>query len=141
VFDGLFVYRLDVSRTEVDTSPDRGRAERQAEVLRLEDVEAIDLVVPLPVRAGLFGVGGDKDAASRHRADDRGHSPARPVLPLTTLAKATSAIILVVFASVNLALFRIQKADPDPDGEGPRLPRWLPLTGFVFTAAVLLIQT
>ena len=61
-------------------------------------------------------------------------------LPLATLAKATSAIILVVFASVNGALVMIKRRDPDPDGEGPRLPAWLPSLGLVSCVAVLAFQ-
>ena len=49
------------------------------------------------------------------------------VLPLTTLARTTSAIILVIFALVNLSLWRITHTDPDRDGRGPRFPIWLPL--------------
>ena len=56
--------------------------------------------------------------------------------PLTTLARVTSTIILVVFATVNLALWRIKRRDPDLEGEGPRYPLWLPLLGF---AACLLV--
>jgi amino acid transporter len=60
--------------------------------------------------------------------------------PLTTLAKATSAIILLIFAGVNLALWRVKGRDPDPCGVGPRYPRWLPLTGFVVSLSVLAFQ-
>lgn len=61
-------------------------------------------------------------------------------LPLVTLAKITSAIILVVFALVNLALWRVKQINPDCHGEGPRFPRWLPLTGFLSCLAILLFQ-
>ncbi|NND65531.1 MAG: amino acid permease, partial [Gammaproteobacteria bacterium] len=61
-------------------------------------------------------------------------------LPLTTLAKTTSMIVLVVFALVNLALFHIKGIDPDPDGEGPRYPRWIPLLGTVTCSGVLIFQ-
>lgn len=60
--------------------------------------------------------------------------------PLTTLAKTTSAIILLVFAAVNLALWRIKRDDPDPYGAEPRFPRWLPLVSFIVTISVLLFQ-
>lgn len=60
--------------------------------------------------------------------------------PLVALAKTTSAIILAVFALVNLALWRVIGANPDRHGDGPRLPRWLPLAGFVSCAAILLFQ-
>lgn len=58
-------------------------------------------------------------------------------LPLTTLANVTSGIILAVFALVNLALWRTKRDDPDPEGEGPRFPIWLPVAGFVATVLVL----
>lgn len=60
--------------------------------------------------------------------------------PLTTLAKVTSAIILVIFGTVNLGLWRIKRRDPDLDGEGPRLPNWLPLVGMVGCVLVLSFQ-
>lgn len=62
------------------------------------------------------------------------------LFPLTALAKTTSAIILGIFATVNLALWRIKGRDPDKAGEGPRLPRALPLFGFAACVAVLLFQ-
>jgi basic amino acid/polyamine antiporter, APA family len=55
-------------------------------------------------------------------------------LDLSTLAQITSAVILAVFAAVNLALFRIARRDgPSP---GPwTSPPWLPL----LTAALILV--
>ena len=61
--------------------------------------------------------------------------------PLGTLARATSTIMLVIFASVNFALFQVKKRDPDLDGLGPRIPRWLPLIGTCACILVLLFQT
>ena len=60
--------------------------------------------------------------------------------PLTALAKLTSFIILIVFATVNFSLWIIKKRDPDLDGEGPRYPNWLPLLGTVFCVFVLVFQ-
>jgi amino acid transporter len=60
--------------------------------------------------------------------------------PLTTLAKITSAIILVIFATANLALWRIKRRDPDPDGKGPRLPIWWPLLAFTACLFALAFQ-
>lgn len=62
------------------------------------------------------------------------------LFPLTTLAKVTSGIILVIFCGVNLALWIIKGRDPDPEGEGPRLPRWLPLLGALGSVLVLGFQ-
>ena len=61
-------------------------------------------------------------------------------LPLTQLARITSAIILLVFALVNLSLWRVKKRIPDADGEGPRYPRWLPMLGFLSCVGVLVAQ-
>ena len=60
--------------------------------------------------------------------------------PLTTLAKSTSAVILLVFAGVNFALWRVKGRDPDLDGDGPRYPRWLPLAGCGVSLGVLAFQ-
>jgi amino acid transporter len=62
------------------------------------------------------------------------------MFPLTTLAKITSAILLLVFAGVNLALWRIKGLNPDKAGEGPRYPRSIPLAGFAVSVSVLLFQ-
>jgi hypothetical protein len=60
--------------------------------------------------------------------------------PLTSLAKITSAIMLLVFGTANLDLWCIKGKgnDPNPHGDGPRFPRWLLLVGFIATIAVLL---
>ncbi len=60
--------------------------------------------------------------------------------PVTTLARATSSIMLVNFMAVNLSLWRIKRTHPDQTGEGPRLPAWLPLCGAGSCAAALLLQ-
>ena len=62
------------------------------------------------------------------------------LFPLTTLAKVTSAIILVVFGALNVALWVIKRRDPDRDGEGLRLPLWLPIVGALSAALVLSFQ-
>ena len=62
------------------------------------------------------------------------------LFPLTTLARTTSSVILVIFSLVNLSLWRIKQTNPDRDGLGPRLPGWLPLVGASSCVAVLLFQ-
>jgi amino acid transporter len=62
------------------------------------------------------------------------------MFPLTTLAKITSGIILVIFGALNLALWIIKRRNPDRDGVGPRLPGWLPLVGAVSALLVLAFQ-
>ncbi len=60
-------------------------------------------------------------------------------LPLVTLAKLTSFLILIVFTVVNLALMRIKRRDPDPKGIY-RVPFWVPLTGFVVNVLFFGVQ-
>ena len=77
-------------------------------------------------------------------------------LPLVTLAKATSFIILIVFAIVNLALARIKFRSPTTPWmeevelrrewqsrpQGVRVyPLWVPIAGFITTTALVLFQT
>jgi amino acid transporter len=60
-------------------------------------------------------------------------------LPLVTLAKATSFIILIVFALINLSLVRIKRRQPRP--EGIRIyPAWIPLAGFLTATGFVLFQ-
>ncbi len=60
-------------------------------------------------------------------------------LPLVTLAKATSFIILVVFAIIHLALMRIKQRAPRP--AGIRIyPLWIPVAGFLATTGFVLFQ-
>jgi amino acid transporter len=49
---------------------------------------------------------------------------------LMGLAEATSAIMLMVFALVNLAAWRIKRRMPADEGL-PSIPTWVPLVGFV----------
>jgi amino acid transporter len=60
-------------------------------------------------------------------------------LPLETLARATSLVVLVVFALVNLALLRIKRRDPHPAGIRT-YPAWIPLAGAVSTSGFVLYQ-
>ena len=63
------------------------------------------------------------------------------LLPLTLLAKITSAILLGVFAMINLALWRIKgKRIQDTNPSGPRIPRWVPMMGFAISLLMLLFQ-
>ncbi len=60
--------------------------------------------------------------------------------PLATLARITSAIMLFIFASVNLALWYIQKTPETGPQSGLNLPRAVPLFGFLATVGILLFQ-
>lgn len=50
-------------------------------------------------------------------------------LPLETLAKATSYILLLIFSLINLSLWRLKRHGPHPAGV-ICVPRWVPVTGF-----------
>jgi amino acid transporter len=60
-------------------------------------------------------------------------------LPIETLAKATSYFLLMVFALVNLALWRLKREVAHPPGI-IRIPFWVPVTGFFASAAFVVIQ-
>jgi amino acid transporter len=60
-------------------------------------------------------------------------------LPIVTLAKATSFIILIVFTLINLSLFNIKRRAPHPPGVRV-FPLWVPLAGCLCTAAFALYQ-
>src|SRR3990172_1223865 len=61
-------------------------------------------------------------------------------LPLVTLAKATSFIILVVFALVNLSLCYLKLGrEPHPDG-AVNYPLWIPILGFLLCLGILILQ-
>ena len=62
------------------------------------------------------------------------------LLPVEMLARATSLLLLVVFALVNLALVRIH-GKPGQPYAGFSAPRWIPLGGFLSSAALLVYQT
>lgn len=58
-------------------------------------------------------------------------------LPLVTLAKATSFIIMVVFALINLSLVRIKRRLPRPAGIRV-YPVWIPVAGFLTATGFVL---
>jgi APA family basic amino acid/polyamine antiporter len=57
-------------------------------------------------------------------------------LPLATLAKATSTIVLVVFTLVNIALIRIKHRDPAPAGARV-YAGWIPWGGLLLSLTLL----
>lgn len=60
-------------------------------------------------------------------------------LPVETLARGASLLLLMVFSLVNLALWRIKRrADTAPAGFS--VPGWIPVAGFVFSTAFLAYQ-
>lgn len=60
-------------------------------------------------------------------------------LPLAALAKVTSAMVLVVFALVNLALIRIKRRDPAPPGVRV-YAGWIPWGGLFLSLALFLFH-
>ncbi|MEN8146745.1 MAG: APC family permease [Campylobacterota bacterium] len=60
-------------------------------------------------------------------------------LPLVTLAKLTSFLILIVFTVVNAALIRIKRRHPDPEG-AYLIPYWVPVAGLVVNLTFLTLQ-
>jgi amino acid transporter len=58
--------------------------------------------------------------------------------PLVWLAKATSTILLIIYALVNLSLLVIKHRHPDPQGEGSRYLICLPVLG-CFSCATFLV--
>jgi APA family basic amino acid/polyamine antiporter len=61
-------------------------------------------------------------------------------LPLESLAMATSTILLLVYAMVNMALWRIKGRIPNSPEDAPCYPRWLPLIAALVCAAFLMFQ-
>ncbi|NND55442.1 MAG: amino acid permease [Gammaproteobacteria bacterium] len=59
------------------------------------------------------------------------------LLPLVSLAKITSGMVLLVFALVNVALVRVKRLGPPPDGV-PAIPVWVPMLGAAASLAILL---
>ena len=60
-------------------------------------------------------------------------------LPVETLARATSLLLLIVFALINLALWKIQR-NPELESTGFSVPRWIPVCGFIASVAFLAYQ-
>lgn len=58
---------------------------------------------------------------------------------LSSLAQATSIIMLMVFSIVNLSLWRIKKHQPAPYGN-LSVPRWVPLLGFLSSSGLVLFE-
>lgn len=61
-------------------------------------------------------------------------------LPLVVLAKITSAIMLVIFALVNISLIRIKKLTPYPGEGGFQLPLIVPVAALVVNLGLLFYQ-
>ncbi|MBD3636352.1 MAG: amino acid permease [Crocinitomicaceae bacterium] len=58
---------------------------------------------------------------------------------LEWLARATNYVLLVVFIMVNLALIRVKRKDPKPNGVRV-YPLLIPWLGFIFSLAVLIME-
>ncbi len=60
-------------------------------------------------------------------------------LPLVRLAQLTSLVTLIVFALINLALLRLKRAAPHPQGI-VRYPLWVPVIGFTLCIGLIVLQ-
>lgn len=60
--------------------------------------------------------------------------------PLQTLAESASFIILIIFAIVNLSLWRIKGRENRDCKQEISFPRWVSLFGFITSIAVLVFQ-
>ncbi len=60
-------------------------------------------------------------------------------LPIAPLARLTSGVTLGVFALANVALLRIQRQGPAPEG-APRVPAWVPALGALVSIAFLALE-
>ena len=60
-------------------------------------------------------------------------------LPVGTLAQITSLVILLVFAVMHLALLRLKKLDPRPEGINVIHPAW-PAVGLALTLGIILLR-
>ncbi len=60
--------------------------------------------------------------------------------PIETLAKATSFFLLVVFALVNLSLWRLKRHIPTQAPAVFCMPRWVPATGFFASSVFVVLQ-
>ncbi len=49
--------------------------------------------------------------------------------PIVTLAKATSTILLAIYAAVNVSLVVVKRREKSPPEEVPNYPIWLPIIG------------
>jgi amino acid transporter len=58
--------------------------------------------------------------------------------PVEALASVTSALFLLVFGFVNLALWRLHRHGDRHAHEGFRAPRWVPAAGCVLSFALIL---
>ena len=61
------------------------------------------------------------------------------LLPIVTLARITSLVMLAVFALINMALWRIKIRDRTGDAE-PCYPLWVPILGFLASIGFLVGQ-
>lgn len=60
--------------------------------------------------------------------------------PLQTLAESTSFIILIIFAIVNLSLWRIKGRENRDSKQRISFPRWVSLFGFITSIVVIVFQ-
>jgi amino acid transporter len=59
--------------------------------------------------------------------------------PLESLARATSYLVLIVFALVNAALLSIKRTQPLVESV-PQIPIWVPVVGFISSSCLVVFQ-
>jgi amino acid transporter len=62
-------------------------------------------------------------------------------LDLVSLARATSFLLLIVFAAVNLALFVLKRRGDPPPPDVRCYPTWVPVLGLVLCLGFLLVES
>lgn len=60
-------------------------------------------------------------------------------LPIVTLAQATSFVTLLLFALMNVSLYRLKRREPAPRGIAV-YPLWVPIVAFLMCAGLLAVQ-
>jgi len=61
-------------------------------------------------------------------------------LPIESLARVTSFLLLIIFSLVNLSLWKIKLRKKEPSKHFFEIPLWIPITGFSAAVALLLIE-
>ena len=61
-------------------------------------------------------------------------------LPIETLAKITSFLIFLIFASINLALWRIKQKEAKHPDQIINIPMWVPIAGALTSIAFVIFQ-
>jgi hypothetical protein len=63
-------------------------------------------------------------------------------MPLTTLARFTSLVVLSIFVLVDISLFVIKGRKHKKDNKNlqVQVPRWVPLAGAIFSLGLIIFE-